>query len=482
MSVDAPANTAAYLWVPPHCTSSAGEEVAEMARKLGFDVGSPEADALHVLTAEANGKWAALESAIICGRQNLKTWALEMTALYDAFFRDVKRVVWTSHRFKTTQQAFADIEQIVGGTDWLRTRVKKVRHASGDEGFELTNGARIDFLARTSGGGRGLTGDTVILDEALYLTAQMLGALLPTLSARPDPQVRYGSSPGVFESEVLRAVRNRGRALDDPSLSYIEWTSERGDCINPDCEHDLQATGCQLDDEAKWHQANPALGRRITVEYVRQERRALPPEEFMRERLGWWEDPPEEGVATVFPLDAWRACRDEDARVPDGPVSLCVDVSWDRSVASVVAFGGRERPVGQLVHTCDPAEVVAWLTATADKREVVGVAVQANGAPASSLLPDLERELRCPVLPMSGSDVARACGIAYDAVASGSVRHCGQVPIDRALAVALSRPMTDGWALDRKRSRLDISPLVAWVGALWLHSTSDDGDPGVWFV
>ena len=37
-----------------------------------------------------------------------------MTVLYDAFLRDVKRVVWTSHRFKTTQQAFNDLEQIIG--------------------------------------------------------------------------------------------------------------------------------------------------------------------------------------------------------------------------------------------------------------------------------------------------------------------------------------------------------------------------------
>lgn len=488
MSVDAPARSASYYWVPPSATSTAGLEVGQMARMLGFDVDGPEQEALDVLMAEAGPRWAALEVAIICGRQNLKTWALEMTALYDAFFRDVKRVVWTSHRFKTTQQAFADLEQIVGDTDWLRDKVRKVRHSSGDEGFELTNGARIDFLARTSGGGRGLTGDTVILDEALYLSPQMMGALLPTLSARPDPHVRYGSSPGIMESDVLRSIRERGRALNDPSLAYIEWTSPLGDCAEPMCDHGLNATGCLLDDEARWASANPALGRRITIDYVRSERRALAadPVEFMRERMGWWEDPPDEGAGQVFPVVDWQACADTASRIADGePVVLAVDVSWDRAAAHVAACGRRADGAWhvQLVHTCDPAQVVDWLAATATQRPTLAVALQATGAPVSSLLPDLEREVSVPILQIAAADIPRACGYAYDAVRSHAVRHPQQSQVERALAVAETRTLSDGWALDRKRSRLDIAPLVAWVHALWAASTfSEDAAPELFIL
>jgi len=100
--------------------------------------------------------------------------------------------------------------------------------------------------------------------------------------------------------------------------------------------------------------------------------------------------------------------------------------------------------------------------------------VQANGAPVSSLIPDLERELTCPVVPISGADVARACGYAHDAVTSHRVRHRGQSQLDRALSVAEMRSLSDGWALDRKRSRLDISPLVAWVNGLWLYQTFEN--------
>jgi hypothetical protein len=93
----------------------------------------------------------------------------------------------------------------------------------------------------------------------------------------------------------------------------------------------------------------------------------------------------------------------------------------------------------------------------------------------SSLLPDLER-LGVPVVQVAAADIPRACGFAFDAVKSGAVRHLGQSQVERALSVAETRTLSDGWALDRKRSRMDIAPLVAWVHALWAASTFD-ADP-----
>jgi len=187
----------------------------------------------------------------------------------------------------------------------------------------------------------------------------------------------------------------------------------------------------------------------------------------------------------VFPTEAWRDCRDSLSTIADGPVAFAVDVSWDRSAAHVAAVGKRADGLwhAQLVHTCDPTEVVAWLVDATTKRETYGVALQANGAPVSSLLPDLERELTCTVWPMAAADVPRSCGIAFDAVKALQVRHLGQSQIDRALSIAETRTLSDGWALDRKRSRLDIAPLVAWVHALWLASTFDDPpDPVGFFI
>jgi phage terminase large subunit-like protein len=449
---------------------------------LGFDVDEPERVVLNALLAEDQyGKWAALESAIICGRQNLKTWALEMTVLYDAFLRDVKRVVWTSHRFKTTQQAFADLEQIIDGNDELRALVRRVRHASGDEGFELTSGVRIDFLARTSGGGRGLTGDTVILDEALFLQPAMMGALLPTLSARPDPHVRYGSSPGIVESDVLRSLRDRGRAGNDPSLSYVEYSSEREDCSTSFCRHELDAIGCQLDDEEKWAQANPALGRRISVEYVRQERRALPIAEFMRERLGWWEDPPSTETSGPFPVESWIERLDAGSQVPNGArLALAIDTSWDRQTTWIAAAAINEAgtPHVEVIATNFGSDwVEEWLSARVETLKPLQIGMQSNNAPVSSLIEPLQNKFGDIIEPMNGQDVARACGAFYDAITKGTFVHTGQAPLDDAVRMAVTRVIGDSWLLDRKKSPIDIAPLLAAVEALYLLQTTPDREP-----
>ena len=51
-------------------------------------------------------------------------------------------------------------------------RVKRVSRSHGEEGIELTTGQRIRFRTRTKGGGRGFSGDCLILDEAMVLRNQ----------------------------------------------------------------------------------------------------------------------------------------------------------------------------------------------------------------------------------------------------------------------------------------------------------------------
>lgn len=474
MSLVAPPSTVApaYLWVPEHSSSSAGAEAADLASSLGFMVDAPERATLDTLLAEGpDGRWAGLEAGVICGRQNIKTWALEMTVLYDAFLRDVRRVVWTSHRFKTTQSAFADLQSLVENYDWLRKRVKKVRFAAGDEGFELIGGTRVDFLARTSGGGRGLTGDTVILDEALFLSPIMLGSLLPTLSARPDPHVRYGSSPGVRESEVLRGVRKRGRKGGDPSLAYIEFTSEREPCADPMCTHLIGTEGCQLDNETKWAQANPALGRRISVDYVRSERRALPPVEFMRERLGWWEDPPSDDGEQAIPAEAWAERLDATSSLQPGcRVTFAVDTSWDRQTTWIAAAGIRDdgTPHIEVVATNYGSDwVLPWLRERIPVWSPVSIAMQGSGSPVSSIFDICKAELGDLVISLGAGDLGRACGSFFDAVVAGPLAHTDQEQLNQAIKHATVRLMGDAWLWDRKASPVDIAPLVAVTEALY---------------
>jgi phage terminase large subunit-like protein len=420
------------------------------------------------------GGWAALEAAIIEARQNGKTVDLQVIALHALFLEELVRlIVWTAHLFRTTQEAFRDLDAIIGGTPELARRVKRVSRANGEEGFELKNGRRLNFLARSKTGGRGLTGDKVILDEAFALGPSEMGSLLPTLSARPNPQVVYASSAGLISSEVLRGLRDRGRRGGDASLVYVEWCAPEGDCLQEQCDHRPGVEGCVLDDRERWRQANPAIGRRISIEYVEAERRALPPEEFMRERLTWWDDPAE-GEGGISEED-WAACENRDAELAE-PVAIGVDAAPMHTSAAIVACGGA-------LHVVEHGRGSAWLVDSLlelkSDHQLLGVALDPAG-PIGALIPDLERAgftIRSKSDPtgelvlLDGRESVQACGAFLREVKDRELVHRDEYVLNQAVKGAGRRQVGDSWKWSRRDSTVDISPLVAATNArfLWVQ-------------
>lgn len=162
-----------------------------------------------------------------------------------------------------------------------------------------------------------------------------MGSLLPTLATRPEMQVRYASSAGIAKSEVLRGVRDRAYPKDDPELFYVEWAADRAGCLSQPCDHVVGTPGCALDREDLWGQANPALGRRITLETMRFFRRSLPPLEFAREFLGWWDDAEDIGLPAIDPHTWGSLVGSTPPRRRDTVFAL--DVAPDHSSATVAA-------------------------------------------------------------------------------------------------------------------------------------------------
>lgn len=447
MVPDTPGDTLvrpAHHWVPEH-TLTRGRDVVDLAALAGLVLDGEQAMAMDALFAEKPGdKPAAFEAAVICARQNMKTVAFQAAALADLFLFEQRLVVWTAHLFDTAQEAFRDIVALVDGCQYLSREVRKVSRSRGEEGIELTSGARLNFLARSKTGGRGLSGDKVFLDEAFALSPAEMGSLLPTLSARPAPQVRYGSSAGLESSGILRGIRARGRAGNDPSLAYLEWCAPEDGCALPDCSHALGVEGCALDDRDLWQLANPALGRRLDVDVIAAERRALPPVEFARERLGWWEDPPADDGA-VIPAEAWVACQDRSSRFGSGPSALGLYLTGDRATAYVAAVGtaaGGVRHV-ELVWEGLPSRAVKAVEGLVAKRQAP--LVLDPGSHAGSLIGDLEAA-GVTVVQIKLQELAAACGQLYDAVRDGTIRHIGQPQLDLAVFGSTTRTTSrDAW-------------------------------------
>lgn len=462
----------AHLYRPPRAASMA-TQVAAVARSVGRELDAEQLLAVEVLTGlRADGTPAALESAVVTARQNLKTYVLECIVL--ALLLDprnpVRLGVWSAQQMDVAAETFRTFAGWFESSDFphLRRRHKRTLTTFGREELELTTGARLKFKARSGKGGRGLSGDFVVLDEAFALDESHMGALLPTLSTRRRAWVLYGSSAGRPESGVLRRVRDRGRGGGPGAPAYIEWCAP-GSFKAPGCEldgcgHEVGAPGCALDREDHWQAANPALGKRITVEYVRSERAALSAREFARERLGWWDDP-EPAAARRIPAEVWAAGTvptPHEAEV--GEPEFGVAVSWDRSAAALaVAYWLDGRPTVEVVrHERGTRWVVAACAGVQDRWPGSRFAIVPTTA-AGSLAAELE-DAGLSVVRLSAGDHTAACGRLWDeATAEPPVlAHLDDSALAAAVAGAETRERGDGgfvwWSAD---STTDISPLAA---------------------
>jgi hypothetical protein len=160
----------------------------------------------------------------------------------------------------------------------------------------------------------------VFFDEAMFLPEISMGAIMPVISAQPDPQVWYmGSAVDQLLMEdgvVFASVRERALAGEDPRLAYFEWSL---DAEAPDVVEETVAGSADA-----WAQANPAFGVRISGEYVTAERRELDPRTFAVERLGVGDWPRTDGVRSPIESEAWADL--EDQAVADR-VRVCVSRS-----------------------------------------------------------------------------------------------------------------------------------------------------------
>lgn len=446
----------------------------DVAAKVGEDLGLvPDVeqrwllDAVFAETEDATP--VNYEVCVVGPRQNIKSSTLEVAALTDLFVFGVELAVWTAHEFKTARKTFMDMQQrILRHPDYEARAHFDTAH--GKEAITLDTGERLEFHARSSGSGRGFTCQKITLDEWLFGQPGDLGALVPTMVTIPDAQIRYGSSAGKVTSGALRALRTRGRA-GDAGLAYVEYGAPRKSCALGDrCPHMPvdEVPGCALDDRDLWWQANCALwAGRITVGAIERMRRALPPLEFMREFLSWWEDPPNNSDGDIDTA-AWQLLRDA-AAVPQRPLVVGVDQGEDRSVSLTCAWLRPDASVQLMVTQDESVDVGLTPEQAVDRlaqlRERHRCRVMLGG-PALGL----ERQLRdrgVPVEAVASSEFATAWGWFEDRLRAGTVRHGNQPALNDAVGAARRRAVgTAGEHALKLKDAPGIGPLAAGLRAL----------------
>lgn len=431
---------------PAGAVRSSGGDAAELSERCGLVLDEWQRTVLDTGMGErADGLWAASDVDVIASRQNGKNGIVEARELYGVLVLG-EWVIHTAHLFKTTKESYNRLLSLIEADGEVAERLT-YKVASPASGYEMrfAGGGRVQFIARSRTSGRGLTGDVLVFDEAQDLDDDAVGALLPTLSSRPNPQSWYlGSAPGPL-SGVWHRRRRSGRAGDRGRRAYFEFSAD------PDSD---------LDDRAAWAQANPGLGLRQTEEAIEAERLAMSDEMFARERLSISPDVLGDLIA-VIPPDIWMGCLDSN-HTPSGALRYAVDVAPEGHSAAVAMSDG------------DHIEVVAhkpgmsWIVgACVDKRDIIGEVVLDPAGPAGALIGSLT-SLGIPVQQVSVREHAQACGAFVSGAEDRQLHHIGQPELDAAVSGAGRREVGDGgWLWSRKRSTVDISPLVAATLARW---------------
>src|SRR5260370_29716211 len=231
------------IWtVPPRHSGNTARECVDFSASVGFELDPWQAWVLtEALGTKANGTWAAFEVAEVIRRQNGKNATVEARELFGLFELSEPLIIHTAHEFKASNEHFLRLRDRIKGCEELDRRVRSIITSHGEEAVSLRPtpalifGAgrklvrksvppRLRFRARSRGSCRTFTCDTLVWDEAMILTADQVGASMPTMSAVPNPQLWYLASAGYPDSTQLALIRRRGIRGSDPDLAYFEWS------------------------------------------------------------------------------------------------------------------------------------------------------------------------------------------------------------------------------------------------------------------
>lgn len=430
--------------------SSAGPIVVEMSGAAGFPLDDHQVYVLEVGLQETGGRWTNRTVVDIEPRQNGKSAVARALMAGSVTVLGERRCTYSTQNLgSTTMEMIDELEEMLSSPAFGR-KLRRREKSTGREALVMTNGAKIRFLSRSRGSGRGPSVDRVIWDEAYSLKPEHVAAALPGTSAKSmtgNPQTWWLSSAPLEDSTELHRMRAAGIA-GAHGLAFLEWSAD------PDADRT---------DPRTWAQANPALGRRISVDHVQHELDTMDPASFDRERLGIVPD----DDSTGLPLHLWDGLTDAASKAGQR-VAFALDGAPEAS-SFAIAVAGRRADGNVHVETVEHLPGTAWVLERAV--EVIGrrrasISIDPNSTAGQFIAPLRARGVE--VVEVSRPELARACASFVTGVKDAQVRHLGQASLTRSVVAARRKSVgSDGWIWSRTTSTVDICPLVAATMAWW---------------
>ena len=422
---------------------------------------------------------------LLVGRQNGKSTVMQALTLWRMYVDRCSLVIGTAQDLEVAESLWAESLEMAEETEDLKVEIGKIERQPGRKKFKLRTGEEYKVKAASRRGGRGLSGELVLLDELReHQSWDAWGAVTKTTNAKARAQVYGISNAGDATSIVLRYLRKIAHAeLGDPDNLNEDLPPEEllGDEFDESDDIDSGLAvfewsappGSDTMDRDAWAQANPALGYRIRESTLASDAKTDPEWVFRTECMCQWSEGTLEGP---FPPHSWEAGRwdPDDPQPPQivGNVVACVDTSQDR-IKTYIAFAGRQESgriqVEIVAERAGQDWVQGWLRERADVIDTV--TGQSRGCPVSPLMGELKAGLAgaIEVADWAGSDVTGDTGKLYDLVREDGLAHNPWPSLDLAAATAVPK-MSEGGAFmwDRKRSPTDVAPLIAVTGAVGL--------------
>lgn len=439
---------------------------------------------------------------VLVARQNGKSTLSQVIALWFMYVYGVALVIGTAQDLDVAEEIWQGAVDLVEETPDLDALKESVIKVNGKKALVLKTGERYKVKAANRRAGRGLSGDLILLDELReHQSWDAWGAITKTTMARAMALILALSNAGDATSIVLRYLRKMTHAAlgdpdginaEDPAASLLPGDNEDAEPLDFELDEDDDSVaifewsappGCDIRDRDGWAAANPSMGYTITERTIASAARTDPEWIFRTEVLCQWSDGSLEGP---FPPDSWERSSDESSKRAEGAdIALCVDVSWDRSTSHIGLASRRSDGnlhVEVIASRSGTEWVKEWLTDKLERSDAVlaaPVAIQAKGAPASSLIKPLT-EAGVNVVEWGGSELGAGTGAFYDLVraavgegaAETGVRHRNQPILNIAAANAATKPAGDAWWWDRRKSPVDVAPLIAVTGAAWCFTSA----------
>lgn len=440
--------------VAPAYLTTDGQDAVKLLRAGGTILDPWQSDILDDwLGRTASGKWSAPTCGGSVPRQNGKSLLVQGRAEAGMLMFN-EQVIYTAHLQKTATETFEEMRDFFE-TPKLKKYVAEIKTALGREQIILKSGARIKFLARTRNGGRGQHGDLLIIDEAQEMDETAQASFLPAISASLNPQTIYVGTPPdpTVTGTVFRSIREKALNKETKRTAWFEFSvPEIGN----------------VEDQSRWADANPALGRRILESTIAGECEQMDADTFARERLGWWSPVNKEHEDLIINPEAWEACRSAELK-PEGKTAYGVKFSVDASevilCGAVIPKNGAARI--SVIKRAPTGIGLQWLADWLCERYSKASCVVIDGKNGVDVLIDRLQSVwrfKGSVIRPSANDMIASAGLLINAINEKSVTWFeGQEGLNQSALTSIRRKIGGGFGF----GGLDSLPIEACALALW---------------